>query len=191
MITANGVPPLRGSGTTTSSANGSFTITNLPPGKYELCAQVGNAGYLDPCAWQFMPVTAQVPAGALTGYQLVVKLGTPLQVRINDPAGILTASVSPTSAAPSAIPTAAGSGLLVGVVSTRGFLQARPPLAWIQEEATDKGHITLAPVVVSVVVAPKPMIPTSSAFRPTALCINFLTSALASARLIWSVRASV
>jgi hypothetical protein len=124
MITANGVPPLRGSGTTTSSANGSFTITNLPPGKYELCAQVGNAGYLDPCAWQFMPVTAQVPAGALTGYQLVVKLGTPLQVRINDPAGILAASVSLTSPAPSAVPTAGGSGLLVAVVSTRGFLQA-------------------------------------------------------------------
>lgn len=76
QVTANGVPPLRSSGNAKSGANGSFTISNLSPGAYNLCAEVGSAGYLDPCVWEPIPIVVRIAAGqALTGYQVVAKLG--------------------------------------------------------------------------------------------------------------------
>jgi hypothetical protein len=117
MVILNGVPPLRASGSARSAANGTFTISNLSPGTYDICAQVASAGYLDPCAWEPIPVRVQIVAGqSLAGYQLVANLGMPLQVRINDPSGVLsaTAPLSAGQASPS---------LLVGVFSARGLFQ--------------------------------------------------------------------
>jgi hypothetical protein len=120
VVTVNGVPPLRSSGSAKANANGSFTIGNLLPGKYHICAEVGSAGYLDPCAWEPVPIVVQIAAGqSLSGYQLVARKGVPLQVRINDPVGLLTSTV----------PLSAGSttpSLLIGIFTPRGLFQ---PLA--------------------------------------------------------------
>jgi hypothetical protein len=117
VITVNGVPPLRSSGSAKSSSNGAFTISSLPPGTYHICAEVGNGGYLDPCAWEPIPIAVQIATGqSITGYHLVAKRGVPLQVRINDAAGILT----------SVVPVLGGKAppsLLIGVFSARNIFQ--------------------------------------------------------------------
>jgi hypothetical protein len=115
MVTLNGVPPLRSSGSAKSGANGAFTISNLAAGTYHICVESGGVGYLDPCAWDPILPTVQIAAGqSLTGYRMTVKRGTALQVRINDAAGALSASAQqPAGKAP---PT-----LLLGVFTTRGL----------------------------------------------------------------------
>lgn len=126
-VTINGVLPLRASGRAESGANGAFTISNLPAGNYQICADVTGGGYLDPCAWEPILPKVQLAAGqALTGYQLIVKTGTFLQVRVNDAAGVLSAAASSPSAA-----TAAPS-LLLGVFTTRHLFQ---PLAVVARDA--------------------------------------------------------
>jgi len=115
VVTALAIPPLHPSVSVTSSPNGAFTLGNLAPGTYQLCAETGGAGFLDPCAWEPIPLTAQIAAGqALTGYRLTVKRGTPLRVRINDAAGALSASTPPPAGRTQ--PT-----LLLGVVTARGL----------------------------------------------------------------------
>jgi hypothetical protein len=118
VVTVNGVPPFRSSGSAKSGANGAFTINNLAAGTYHICVESGGAGYLDPCAWEPILPTAQIAAGqALTGYRLTVKRGTALKVRINDAAGALNASAPQASqAAGKAPPT-----LLLGVFTDRGL----------------------------------------------------------------------
>jgi hypothetical protein len=73
-----------------SSANGSFTLSNLPAGKYMVCVQA--AGYLDPCAWSPVPPSVQINAGqTTTGFSMVARRGTTVNVRISDDDHILGA----------------------------------------------------------------------------------------------------
>jgi hypothetical protein len=128
VVTVNGVVPLRASGHAESSANGAFTVGNLPAGTYHVCADIKGGGYLDPCAWEPITPTVQVAAGqTVTGYRLTAKKGTLLQVRVNDPAGVLSASSPPQTG------KAAAPQLLVGVFTTRHLFQ---PLVVAAKDAT-------------------------------------------------------
>jgi hypothetical protein len=128
VVTVNGVVPLRAFGRAESGANGTFTIGNLSPGSYHICADVKGGGYLDPCAWEPILPTVQVAVGqTLSSYRLIAKKGTQLQVRVNDPAGVLSATSSSQSG------KAAAPQLLVGVFTTRHMFQ---PLVVAAKDAT-------------------------------------------------------
>ena len=76
------------SGSVTADSNGKFTITGLPAVPHLLCASVPSAPYLDPCVWgQAVPAT--VSAGATTSQTLALAKGVYLNVRVNDPMGLL------------------------------------------------------------------------------------------------------
>jgi hypothetical protein len=80
------------SGSVTADANGKFAVTGLPAAPHLLCASVPNAPYLDPCVWgQAIPAT--VSAGAAINVTLVLTKGVYLNVRVNDPMGLLPGAV--------------------------------------------------------------------------------------------------
>jgi hypothetical protein len=100
VVTANGVIPLAASGHAKSASSGAFTISGLAAGTYQLCVNVTGGGYLDPCVWEPVLPTVQVTAAqAVSGYVLTVKKGALLQVRVNDPGGVLPVVGPPPSAA--------------------------------------------------------------------------------------------
>ena len=80
-----------------TGANGAFTFSRLPGGRYVLCAQVGasepapaNAPYVDTCVWP----SAQTPITLAAGQQVASVLltapkGTWLQVHVADPDHVL------------------------------------------------------------------------------------------------------
>jgi hypothetical protein len=72
----------------TADANGAFSVSNLPSGRYMLCASVPGAPYLDPCIWH-RPVAVTVSAAATGTPSLTLEKGVFLNVRINDPQRLL------------------------------------------------------------------------------------------------------
>ena len=75
-------------GTALTGANGAFAVAGLPPATYSLCASTPSAPYIDPCTWsQAAQVT--VPASASATQSLVLQKGVYLNVRVNDPMGLL------------------------------------------------------------------------------------------------------
>ncbi|MEO8373252.1 MAG: carboxypeptidase-like regulatory domain-containing protein [Candidatus Solibacter sp.] len=100
--------------TVKTAASGAFNFASLAPGTYTLCTQVLSGGYLNPCSWLPNPPTVTVGAAkTIAGIQLKVEAGSVLQVRVNDPAGVLRKAAAPL--APSAI--------AMGVRTPRGFLE--------------------------------------------------------------------
>jgi hypothetical protein len=89
----NGLPPA--SATTASNATGGFTLQQLPPGTYRICAQSPNGTYLDPCWWtdsQSAPgLSTTIQPGQTAGANLILQSAAAIQVRINDPQALLSA----------------------------------------------------------------------------------------------------
>lgn len=75
-------------GTVVADQNGRIGLQSLPAGNYMLCATVPSAAYLDPCIWE-QPISVTVSANSTTSQQLVLTKGVLLNVRVNDPLGIL------------------------------------------------------------------------------------------------------
>ena len=85
-----------------TGANGAFTFSRLPAGKYVLCAQVSaaeaapaNSPYVDTCVWP----TGQAPIALAAGQQLAgivftAPQGAWLQVRVADPDHVLPAAAA-------------------------------------------------------------------------------------------------
>ena len=118
-VTVNGVVPLRAAGRAESGADGTFSVTNLLPGAYNICVDVRGGGYLDPCAWEPVLAKVQLSGGqALSGYHASVKKGAALFVRVNDPTGLLNAISIPNGISAIAVPK-----LLVGIFTARGLFQ--------------------------------------------------------------------
>lgn len=105
------------SGRTETAIDGSFSLSGLTDGQYQLCVADKDGAYLDPCAWSTTPPTVTVAAERpISGYKLIVVKGVPLQVQINDPSGLLQASN--TAKVPAAV--------IAGVVTARHTLQLLP-----------------------------------------------------------------
>lgn len=129
VVVANraGTPPA--SGHAESAVDGSFSISGLSPGVYDLCASVKGGGYLDPCAWSPELPTARIAAGqATTGYRLVLKKGSKLQVRVNDLTKVLESPPASGKSAPH---------LIIGVMTERHLFQ---PLMVTSKDATGRNQ---------------------------------------------------
>jgi hypothetical protein len=85
-----------------TGANGSFTFSKLPAGKYVLCAQVAasepapaNSPYVDTCVWGSGQTPIALAAGQeVGGIVFTAPKGTWLQVRVADPDHVLPQAVS-------------------------------------------------------------------------------------------------
>jgi len=75
----------------TSKSNGTFSLTGVPPGKYELCVENPKAAIVNPCEWSSGPPDSFTIADAQTisNIRLMVQRGYLFQVQVNDPAGLL------------------------------------------------------------------------------------------------------
>jgi hypothetical protein len=77
----------------TTGSDGSFTFTGLVPGTYLLCAERPDIALLNPCFWAAKKTTATVPSsGPATGISLVAEKGVPINIRVNDSKGLISAS---------------------------------------------------------------------------------------------------
>lgn len=105
------VPPA--SATIASDTKGGFALPSLPAGNYRLCAQTSAGDYIDPCWWSgpMNPSLITVRQGVTTtGVTLKLASAATLQVRINDPQGHLSGSVS-------------GRNVLVGILTSAGVFR--------------------------------------------------------------------
>lgn len=83
-----------GSGRAETAPDGSFSMSGLINGKYQLCVMDKAGDYLDPCTWTAIPPTVVIDAlQPVSKYKLVVGKGTPLQVRVNDSGKLLEPGV--------------------------------------------------------------------------------------------------
>lgn len=103
-------------GTAAADQNGKIELQSLPAGNYTLCATVPSAAYLDPCVWQ-QPLPVTVSANETSSRTVVLTKGAFLNVRVNDPVGVLARVVD-------GIWTPRK--LLVGVVYANGAYQGVP-----------------------------------------------------------------
>ena len=87
-----------------TALDGTFTIQQLPAGKYSVCpalvpaeqAAAGSPPFLNSCGWGLALSTAQVsPGQTVSGLRLVAPTGVTTIVVVNDPASILSALPNP------------------------------------------------------------------------------------------------
>jgi len=103
-----------------SGNDGSFVLKNLPAGRLVLCAQVSTPGQLHPCQWATKANIVSLMAGqAVTAADIVVKTGSILHVRINDPQRLLD---NPAGQIPPP-------HLMVGIVTPQRFFQYAAPVS--------------------------------------------------------------
>jgi len=88
----NSVSPAAGeafvNGQITADTTGAFATAGLMPGNYALCANVPSAPYIDPCVWG-QAVRVTVSAATTASQNIVLEKGVFLNVRLNDPVGLL------------------------------------------------------------------------------------------------------
>ena len=82
--------------TTASDSSGAFSVGNLPPGQYIVCAEAPTQGLLDPCLWAASAPTFTVAAGQSTAaVNVVLARGAILPIHIDDPMALLTPVAGP------------------------------------------------------------------------------------------------
>lgn len=80
----------RAGNTVNAAPDGTFTIPNLQPGSYILCAQTVVSGWLDPCQWAaVVPIVNLASGQSLSSQKVVMAKGAVIQIRINDPSKLL------------------------------------------------------------------------------------------------------
>ncbi|MBY0507040.1 MAG: hypothetical protein K2X03_24195 [Bryobacteraceae bacterium] len=98
--------------------DGSFSLTSLPAGTYQICLTSAEGDFVDPCVWGLAPPTAVVGVNqklAAQRYSLVK--GARLKVRLDDPNGFLQARTG----------DAAPPHVLIGVINSIGALLPLTP----------------------------------------------------------------
>ena len=82
--TASVLPPVLSA---KAGFDGSFTLPNLPPGGWIVCAEAG--GYLNPCHWSTAPAFTVAAGQTISNATIYMDQAYTLQIRINDPQGLL------------------------------------------------------------------------------------------------------
>ncbi len=93
---------------------GQVAFTGLPFGLYSICVEPQNQLYVQPCQWvppDTVHLTSQNTSGTVS---LVVQRGVPVDIRIDDPDGLLSSS------------TATAPGVVARVVTPQGPLHLQP-----------------------------------------------------------------
>jgi hypothetical protein len=73
-----------------SGANGQFILTELPAGRYRLCAVASESDLLDPCVWETRLPTVEIPHdGTATGAVVRMNEGHQITFEVDDPQEIL------------------------------------------------------------------------------------------------------
>jgi hypothetical protein len=122
--------------TAMTSADGSFSITGMQPGRYSICVQVPAGPHLDPCRWSSAVQVTVAPGHPVTNQVISVTKGSVLQVRIDDPKKVLATS---------------GPGdVLIGVFLPSGIFQ---PLRLAASDASGRTYETAIPFNTSVGVS--------------------------------------
>ena len=77
-----------------SKRDGTFSLSGVPAGTYEICVDAPHRQILDPCRWGGSTKKATIAAGddTVTGFDLTVERGYFLQVRVNDQGKVLPAA---------------------------------------------------------------------------------------------------
>jgi hypothetical protein len=90
--------------------DGRFTLSNLPPGGWTVCAE--SAGYLNPCHWSTAPAFIVGAGQTISNAAIRLDPAYALRIHINDPLGLLTNEGK-----------AAGAHLQIGVHAPSGAFQ--------------------------------------------------------------------
>lgn len=114
-----------------TDTNGHVSFSGLPFGVYSVCVEPQNQIFVDPCQWAPPATTHLTSQTASDTVNLTVQKGIPVEIRIDDPEGLLS---SP-----------GGYGLLVGVVTPVGPLHLRP----VAQDSGGKNYSIIAPLTVA------------------------------------------
>ena len=74
-----------------SGSDGKYSMLNIPPGRYEVCAAAPSSDYLDSCFWampELSPIIVTASSQAVSR-DLVVKRAGKITLRLNDNANLL------------------------------------------------------------------------------------------------------
>jgi hypothetical protein len=76
--------------------DGTFTLANIPAGKYEFCVEAPQENILDPCIWNpaGAPTITVGAADNIANYAITVTTGYMLNIRVNDPGTLLPTTKS-------------------------------------------------------------------------------------------------
>ena len=96
-----------------TNASGQASFTGLPFGVYSVCVEPRNGTLIEPCLWAPPDTTHLTSQHASDSLNLTVSKGIPVDIRIDDPEGLLSAPN-------------AGQGLAVGIVTPIGPVPLRP-----------------------------------------------------------------
>jgi hypothetical protein len=80
-----------------TKSDGTFSLTNIPAGKYEFCVEAPQENVLDPCIWTpggAPAFTVAAASSAIVNHAITVDIGYNLQLRVNDPASLVPVTKS-------------------------------------------------------------------------------------------------
>jgi hypothetical protein len=79
-----------------TKSDGTFTLANIPAGKYEFCVEAPQENVLDPCIWNpaGAPTITVGAADNIVNHSITVTTGYMLNLRVNDPGTLLPTTKS-------------------------------------------------------------------------------------------------
>jgi hypothetical protein len=81
--------------TTTSASDGSFQLSNVPAGSYQICVTVQSGNFVDPCLWSSSMTAFPLAAAQSAANQVIqVQKAAVVHVRINDPQHLCNTATS-------------------------------------------------------------------------------------------------
>lgn len=113
--------------------NGAFTFEQLPPAEYRICVHVPQSAWLNPCEWTVADATALSVSGSETQTDVTVTLskGAAVQIRVEDPAGLLRRHEH-----------TSGAYLLLGIITDRSIFR---PASRRSEDAHSRDYEVVVP----------------------------------------------
>ncbi len=96
-----------------SGSGGLFSFDGLRQGQYQLCAQLAKSPWLNTCDWGSIPLTVTVSAGQTEAATIILRKGALVQIRVEDPARVLSQNQG----------TTPGAHLLLGVGGSDGLFR--------------------------------------------------------------------